>query len=427
MWTYLLQTLVFQMVFFALYELLLRKETFFKLNRWYLLLSIPVSLVLPFITVSSLKTVRFFEASLQLKELELDTKLGVVNSGFKDILISFFTNNNLWLGISLIVGGLILSLFLVKLYQLNQLIKQNKSEEQECFTVIELRKSTNAFSFLNYIFLGNLIPSEDKEMILAHEKAHVLDKHSYDLIAFELLKVVLWFNPMLYLFQKRLKEVHEYIADSKSATTTKKAYANVLINQLFQTKHLSFINTFYKKSLTQKRLIMLSKSKSKQSKIAKYLVLIPVLLIMITYNSCSQTQEKIEGEDFINYETNKITNDFEAESLPIKLVDTAPIFPDCTSKDTKDCFSQSISKLVALNFNTNLAEELGLKGMYKIIISFKVDKTGAVVETIARAKHPKLEEEAVRVINLIPKLKPAQYNGKNVTVNYSLPIKFKVN
>ena len=75
MWIYILQTVIFQLVFFTLFELLLRKETFFKLNRWYLILSIPVSMVLPFVTVSSIQTNRLFETTLQLDDLDLSNKI----------------------------------------------------------------------------------------------------------------------------------------------------------------------------------------------------------------------------------------------------------------------------------------------------------------------------------------------------------------
>jgi hypothetical protein len=378
-------------------------------------------MVLPFVTVSSIQTNRLFERTLQLDDLDLSNKLLEAHPAFVDTVLTFFKNEILWLSFSLIAGVVFLSLFLFKLYKLKQLVKKNRSIVQEDFTVIELRNSVNAFSFLNYIFLGNLIPSADKEMIMAHEKVHVLDKHSFDLILFEVLKVVLWFNPMLYLFQKRLKEVHEFIADSKATTTSKKAYTNILINQLFQTKHLSFINSFYNKSLTQKRLIMLSKSKSKQRNIAKYLLLIPILLLMVIYNSCSSheddqlvkevTQVELIKEDYVSF----------------KDVDKAPVFPDCLSNDTKDCFSKSINSLVARNFNMELAEELDLKGTLRIITMFKIDSNGSIQEVKARAPHPKLEEEIIRVINLIPYLKPAKFKGKPVTVAYSLPIKFKIN
>ena len=88
--------------------------------------------------------------------------------------------------------------------------------------------------------------------------------------------------------------------------------------------------------------------------------------------------------------------------------------------------SEKISKFVQRKFNTDLAGDLGLTGRQRISVIFKINKTGDVTGVRARAPHPRLEKEAQRVINLLPKMQPGKQRGVAVTVPYSLPIIFQV-
>ena len=94
--------------------------------------------------------------------------------------------------------------------------------------------------------------------------------------------------------------------------------------------------------------------------------------------------------------------------------------------DKKRCMSDKIAKFVQRKFNTDLAVDLGLSGRQRINVIFKIDKNGNVTGVRSRAPHPRLEKEAARVINMLPKMKPGRQRGKAVTVPYSLPITFQV-
>src|SRR5690606_14843292 len=145
-------------------------------------------------------------------------------------------------------------------------------------TLIYLKNSTSAFSFFNFIFLGDAISTSKRSAILAHEKVHVSQKHSLDLLVFELLRILFWFNPLIYIYQKRIAEVHEFIADSKAVKQhSKKVYYENLLSQVFDTQSISFINPFFKQSLIKKRIIMLSKSKSNRVNVLKYTLVLPLV------------------------------------------------------------------------------------------------------------------------------------------------------
>jgi len=108
-----------------------------------------------------------------------------------------------------------------------------------------------------------------------------------------------------------------------------------------------------------------------------------------------------------------------------------PIYRGCKKKSSneelKKCMAHKITKLISKNFNVNLASKLNLSsGIKRIFIRFKVNKKGTVSDIKVRAPHPKLKREAIRVIKLIPKMKPGKQNGKVVNVKYALPIIFNV-
>ncbi len=118
------------------------------------------------------------------------------------------------------------------------------------------------------------------------------------------------------------------------------------------------------------------------------------------------------------------------EKIPFTVVEVAPVHPDCeslsTDEERRSCTTNAINRHVNKSFNTDLGNALGLDGINKVFVSFHITKEGDVGSIKARSSHPKLEEEAKRVIKLLPKFIPGSHDGKSVDVPYSLPIVFKV-
>ncbi|MAC86513.1 MAG: BlaR1 peptidase M56 [Gammaproteobacteria bacterium] len=507
---YIIQVMLFQILFLAVYDLILSKETFFNKNRWYLLGSAFVSFLIPFIKIPTFQKSISREVSIVLPEIVLSPQSYIEQT---DVYQNFnYGSLIFWLGVAVFA-----LLFVVKLYKLIRLILKNTVVNKDGYTLITISNSKKAFSFFNYIFLGETLNEKEKEKIISHELIHSNQKHSIDLLIFESLKIIMWFNPLLYIYQNRISTVHEFISDAAILKTTEKnIYMNKLLNQLFEVENISFVNQFYKSSLIKKRIMMITKEKSKQIKQAKYLLLIPVLASMLFYVSCSENMQleeeviakkqvptfyglpkydygdtaketylhlyfgnkspnfgeeislnkltKEEKNEFHQYkkrleeggskfwskyvklyqlETGRkmiaIVWDFSMDSIeeivetkkylngvPFTVLDKVPTFPGCPDNDKK-CFNKKMQQHFADNFNSKLPNQLDLKsGKKRLIMLFEIDKQGNVINAKVKAPAPELQKEAIKIINLLPKMTPGEKDGEIVSVKYTLPMRIDV-
>jgi len=449
---YIIQVVLFQFLFIIIYDVFLRKETFFNANRAYLLLTPLVSFGLPFLKIASFTKVTPSNFVEHLPAIILNPQ-----ESLKTVIT---TSLSTYFMLILLLGSLIMiSLFIYKIASILILRQKSTVKKQATHTLVIINKKGLVFSFFKSIYIDKIFINQSYKHIISHELVHIKQHHSLDLIIFEILKILLWFNPAIYIFQKRITELHEFIADAKTiAPENKSAFFNNLLATTFKVTKVDFINQFYKHSLIKNRIMMTNKNKSKQILKLKYLLLVPLLGSMLFYVSCSsskssltknitslkkslskkdsltsQERKEIRGlaydilkKEYQNSKEYKMFNN--ASEVPFAVVDQVPIYPGCEDAQIqKRCISNKITELVNKNFNTKLPENLGLlPGRKRIFVLFKIDKTGKVVDIRARAPHKELEVEAIRVINLIPQLKPGIHHGKAVVVRYSLPIVFNV-
>lgn len=487
---YIIQIIAFQLFFLLIYDVFLKKETFFNWNRAYLLVTVALSVVLPFIKVAGFKEAVPQDFMVRLPQILSQTPNTIF---LEEVVISGSNTSHsfLWyFSLVLVIGsGLAILFFIMRLIKIIKLTYDNPKQKEGSVYFVRILKSTLAFSFFNYVFLGENIKETERKQIIKHELVHVKQKHTWDLLFFEILRMVFWFNPLVYMFQNRMADLHEFIADSQAVKHNKKQYYENLLAQIFDTNQVSFINPFFKQSLIKKRIIMLQKTKSKQVQLIKYALLIPMVLGMLVYSSCSEeaTQpEVVEQELTIQDQIDMLKNSIEVQGelsesekialrnilsetsheeiievlegkpiiekhdlkdavievvekvsfesdveVPISRVEKAPTFLGCenlnSEKEKSMCMTEKLTTFMGQNFNTELANTLNLVGVVQIRAFFKINPYGKIVDVKVLAPHPELEAEARRVISMLPNLIPGEHQGKKVTVPYFLPIKFKIN
>ena len=415
---YILQVILFQVLFLAIYDFFLSKETFFTKNRWYLISTPVLSFILPFIKIPTLQRAVPEEFIIYLPEILLSPNKVIQQTSFYQSIN--YTVVLFWLGVSFFS-----LLFLMKLYKIVSLTRKYEVYKKAGYTLVLLPNQTKAFSFFNFIFLGKEIPKSQQVQIIDHELVHSKQKHSFDLLFFEFLKIMMWFNPMIFLYQKRITLVHEYISDEVVAKSeTREIYINNLLSNFFQVESIAFVNQFYNQTFIKKRIIMMKKTQSKQINQLKYLLLMPVLASMLFYTSCTSKANK-DKLDQVILENKQLKDSLSAKNRQLGIsfmsVSKAPIYPGCEQGD-KVCFSKMVQTHFSKNFNNDLPNTLGLdSGKKRVFIAFIIDDEGNVADIKARAPHIDIKNEVIRVMKTLPKMIPGENNGKKVAVKYAIP------
>ncbi|MGQ1909771.1 TonB family protein [Marinifilum sp. RC60d5] len=241
-----------------------------------------LSIFLPFVKIPYTVIVEAVSSQVQVE-------MGPLLSGIvKTELVqnSFFTVSNLILLSYLAVATVLLIFSMIKISKIYRLILGKKYKQVDKFKVIVLEKEIPAFTFFGYIVISREeFTNESYRNILAHEKVHAQQKHWIDLLFVELMTIVFWFNPFVWLFQLAIKQTHELLADDGviSRGFNIGQYQAQLINQLMGAEVVGLANNF-NYSINKKRMIMMSKDKSHGNRRYKLLLMVPAILLVIGFN-----------------------------------------------------------------------------------------------------------------------------------------------
>lgn len=427
MLTFILNTTAFTFLLWGLYRLFLKRETFFSANRWYLLVIPVFALMLPL--------AQFDVVTKTIAELDFTETVAMITLPDIHLLASETTSYwSLYTILMWVYSIGVLGFTTRLIWRYVQILKLQRTGEQRiengCI-IVRLSSSDLAFSFMHKIYLSDAYKGAERQQIIAHEAIHIHYKHSWDLLFYEVLKIALWFNPVLYWLQRDLTEVHEYMTDAAVVRyQSKKTYTNHLLNAGFACEQVSFTNSFFNQKSLKNRILMLHKKQSNRIAKLKFLFAVPLLLLMLTYVSCSDDapalkQQAQQGKALTGNEPEAVREDM----VPFRAIEEIPNFMDSPSFDDKEkaksYFTAKIQKFVSDHFKVNNVKAVAGKGINRINVQFTIDKEGYVTNVKARAKYKALQEEAIRVVKQLPRFIPGEHDGKPVRVVYSLPIVFK--
>ena len=258
-------------LFYLVYWIFLKKETFFAINRLFLLLSIPLSFLLPLINIPSpFLTHPSIEQQLAFTPI---SAIQTSSFGFTDIV---------WI-IYLLGVAFFLVRFGYKIAKLLMLIKKHGFQKYGKIKLVFIDEDSAPFSFFNFFFMNKSnISQHDLLRIIDHELVHINQYHTIDLIIIELLTIVEWFNPFVRPYKTSLKETHEYLADNHviAQGCSRAKYQLLIFEQHVGLKLFEFVNNF-NHSLIKRRITMMTKGKSKTWAKSKFLLLIPVICILV--------------------------------------------------------------------------------------------------------------------------------------------------
>ena len=339
-------------VLWIAYRLLFVNSNRFQFNRSFLLLALLFSLALPVVGLL------MGESAPQIVEIKHSMFPGytlgeiVITPEGQEVtpVAEIMTAEtptwhiSLWqvLGIIYLLGVAVMTvLFLVKLVRLVALIIRSPKRKMDGYTAVYTHKEQGSFSFFRYAFFPDESVSSD---IVRHEMSHIAHGHSWDILFVEIITVLQWFNPFIYLYKRELQSLHEYSADHDVVATgvDKKDYMMLILQQCTAVDFSSMSNNF-SLILTKKRIKMITRNERAKSLWWRLLVTIPVLALLLIANAKVAAQEKTAVDKPMTVEMGEfeIRND---DGTPLQFKDTVIYNPDgsyiqCETSDGFDPIS----------------------------------------------------------------------------------------
>ena len=392
---YIILANMFLTVLLGFYMILLKKETFFQLNRAYLLAAIFFSFILPVVHASWAEKLRVAQQVKYSVIAEPVTIFASQTNGaahftiFQAVCCFYIT------GIIVFAVHLITRLMALKRITLAS-------------------GDASSYSFFKKIYLADNNPGNG--LISAHEHIHADQWHSADIILMEIVVIFNWFNPAVYFFRKELKNVHEFIADQGvlKHSGSKQHYAMLLLSQTFETPINNLVNPFFNQKLLKQRVMMIQKNKSQKSALLKYLLAAPLFILMLILSSATTDPISVNAPSSA-FGNPKLKLSQGQKDKVYTSVDKAPDFPGGVQK-----FYDFLGK------NIKYPEQMKQKKVEgKVFVTFVIEKDGSISNIkILREPGYGSGKESVRVMKLSPKWIPGEQNGKKVRVQYTLPITF---
>ncbi len=478
---YSLQSILSAGIFILIYRLFVRNTNAYNWNRFYLLATMIVSLLLPHINISSWFTV---EKPILIYTTMIDFGQAVTITPGQQVQNSFTISEILMIAYMSIVG-LLLMRFGYGLFRIYELIINSNYHKSGNLRLYPIQRKTT-FSFFNYIFIQ---PEHwDKpvtEFILRHEEAHVKHMHSLDNLLTELILVFGWFNPFYYIYRRDLHLLHECQADQQviNSGCDTSTYHQLLLNEVSGNLTYIIVNQF-SYSLIKRRFKMISKNK--QSRLAGFRILLAIptafaLLMLFSFTSLDKTTSLLNNkivQSTIQVVQTSIDNLQNPQQKPVvkqPVKSTIKFTPPVIQKDTAKKSTVKFTPPVVVSDETISLDQIvvtaygpaenvqndkvvliedrkpsfpgGYEALGKFLrdnvmypveaqnkkmtgtvyIQFDISATGAVKNPkILRSAGEPLDNEAIRIVYKMPQWTPAVKNGKPVNSTFCLPIKFQL-
>jgi TonB family protein len=430
---YMVKAAVFITAFYAVYSLLLSKDTTYSRNRAFIILSLITAFIFPLINLHTAKPLNIQLFGKMLSEAFVKGDASSTGSLASGLTIAGILQNTY--SIYLIVVSIYLLKLVVDLGNLFILILRNRNEGSRIIRFHGF--STSGFSAMGYIFINTRLSPEDAGEIIRHEQNHLKQNHFIDIIFIEIVKAIQWFNPAVYLFNRSLRAIHEYQADQDclSSGVPITNYQSLLLSQIFKSKAFSLSNSFSNPSLLKKRMLMMTKKRTAAIANMKLLVVVPIVTLVFLAVSAyreipASPAKEIRSSALLDYgtlpppppppppATEKVkvkVEKTEEEYVPFVVVEQMPMFPGG---------DEALLKFIGENtIYPESAKNQSIQG--KVIVRFCVGPKGDVaLASVIKGVSPELDAEAVRVVNKLPEFKPGTQGGKAVPVWYMVPIAF---
>ena len=458
---------------YLFYMIFLNRDTFFREKRFAFIFGFAFAILYPFIDISSwIQGSEQTEAIARRLSNTLPEITVVADQGYNQYL----TLENILIATYLLIAA---ALFIRIFFQIGQVLvlalrcQKDRIDDQ---SIIRLPHGYAPFSFFGWVFINpDDQSSDDLCEILHHEKVHARQMHTFDVIFSELTCMIFWINPCTWFLKRHLRENLEYIADMDVIHSgfNQKGYQYHLLRLSYQ-HSTAKVGNYFNVSQLKNRIIMMNKKRTSMAGLCKYALSLPLFALLFlsayawgekqeivsTGNStavAAAPSEKTAAETEAKSDTkNKKANAKETKSITVYDVDN-------TKNNSEEIYNIEEVNVIgyandnAINTNSggkaaNTAEKMpeypgGINGLMafiasnlrypktaienniegRVVVRFIVNETGDVTNIeVIKSLDPSCDNEAIRIVKMMPKWIPAVDKGKNIAVYFTLPIKYKL-
>lgn len=408
-------------LFWGLYRLTLGRDRWLQLSRAYLIIMLAFGLAYPLLRLPGEMRPVVFE----IAALEEVTVMPDADGGTLLHLPEASTSPNIgveWVLPAVYVGGVAVALVLLMFSIIRMLARLRRMpfERQDSVKLTLLDDESEPFSFFNHIVVGTRgMSDEELRLVLAHEGEHVRQWHSWDVLIVRLMCCVAWFNPFAWLMLRELRAVHEYQADNAALQEEEdKGYLRLLFRQTLGFGYGHITNNFHSINL-KKRITMMKRTKTRFGA-WKVLAALPVVALLMMVG-CQPAESPKDDTTAVTPQQEEPVYDMGptqlADGEEANVADESPEYPGGM---------EALYKYLAENIHyPEQAKNDQIQG--RVVISFVVEKDGGISDAkVVRGIGGGCDEEALRVVNAMPKWTPGKMRGEVVRVNFHLPITFKL-
>jgi TonB family protein len=411
---YIVRAGLYLSLFYAFYLLVMRRTTFFRLNRVLLLAGSYLCLLLPLIRLRTV-TVAVLSEAPTLVGVEGETVAGSAPFPWQAVLLGVYLAG--------IAGTL--ALYGVSAWNMGRLMRKGTVQEREGCRLVLLEEDVPSFSWGRKVVMSRKDLAQNPA-IFTHERMHVQCRHSVDLLLFLPLQLLLWWNPLVWIAREELRLLHEYEADEGVIQNGIDAtqYQLLLVRKAVGEHRFTLASGFQHAQLKNRIAMMLKTSSSRWMRYA-YLALLPVLAVFMY--ACNPTKNnKVPAPEVqqVTPETVQVTLPEadetlkDKEEIPFQLVEVKPGFNGGDANE----FSKWVNSQLKYPEQAKKDEIQG-----RVTLQFTVGADGVVRDVrVIRGAHELLDAEALRVVSASPKWKPGQQEGKPVAVTYTFPVIFQL-
>jgi hypothetical protein len=289
---YLLDTTAIWLLSLLVFDIFLRRETYHGYNRFYLLATFLIGILLPLWPQD-------IDSSAYREIVKVPVRqISAAREGVTDAVAnSAIADWSVWFLAAYLAGAAIaLLLLLADVAKLVQYYRSGKRHIEQGLTIVETGKSHSPFSFLHIVFVAHRhhYQAEEWAVICAHEQQHALHRHLMDVILMQTARVVFWFHPLVYLYNNRLLIIHEYQAD-RIPSGNGANYGRFLIEQAILHAAPTITHSF-NRSPIKNRIMMLSRKSTPAAQI-KRLVFVPLLLAALVCSTRNVMAQKFSADE----------------------------------------------------------------------------------------------------------------------------------